>query len=65
MSNDEKNKFKHYLNYALNLIGDDCISSFNISCAETIKIGCLKKLGIEKQSKNCDQLQKDKDKNEV
>ncbi|EGB7423187.1 hypothetical protein H7777_004685 [Escherichia coli] len=65
MSNDEKNKFKHYLNYALNLIGDDCISSFNISCAETIKIGCLKKLGIEKQSKYCDLLQLDKDKNEV
>lgn len=37
---------------------------FNISCAETIKIGCLK-LGIEKQSKYCDLLQLDKYKNEV
>ncbi|WP_250851988.1 hypothetical protein [Escherichia coli] len=32
---------------------------------ETIKIGCLKKLGIEKQSKYCDLLQLDKDKDEV
>lgn len=65
INKDERNNFKDTFVFALGLVGDDCISSFDIACAESIKIGCLKILGVDTQSKYIDLLQLDRSKSDV
>ncbi|MGD2488789.1 CDP-glycerol glycerophosphotransferase family protein, partial [Escherichia coli] len=65
INKEDESNFKDTFVFALRLVGDDCISSFDVGCAESIKIGCLKILGVDRQSKYIDLLQLDKSKNDI
>ena len=61
----EAELFHQYFAKALSIIGEKIISTFNVACAEQLKVGALNKIDIERFNSIVDILQYDEDKNQV